>query len=706
MKHNQENEKKKNQNKKLSKDEINSKKNEQRAKKHPFRRLFIFALILFLIAATLYLSFKAYIFKTLSKEMFNNMPSSVFDSNKNVIAQIGVERNRDNINFLDIPDNLKNAYISIEDQRFYSHHGVDIKRTGAAILSYIVKRGSSSFGGSTITQQLVKNITGNDSNSISRKVREWYYALILELNFSKEEILNAYFNIIYTGPNIYGIKEAALYYFNLEPKDLTLAQSAFLAGINHSPNSYNPFSETDKTEKINKRTKTVLKKMFELGYISESEYNDAVQELENGLKFSKGKIETNSKINSYHTDALINEIISDFSKKNYISNDFATNYFYMSGSSIYSTQNTSIQNIVEKECKNKKYIIKSSNSDDTSQAAVVIIDHSNGYVVACTGGLGDKTKSRVFNRATQMKRQTGSSMKPIAVLAPAIDRKLVTNVTVFADEPTTFIDYNGESYSPVDYDPYKGSITLRQATESSQNIPFVKIMQQLTPSVSIDYLKKMGITTLNEKDCNLALALGGLDEGISPLEFAGAYSTIANDGIYIEPTFFTKIETSSSKIILKSKQSKRRAFSEDTASLLKQLLTEPVVGSSGTATYCAISGMDVAAKTGTTNDNYDRWLCGFTPYYTGVCWFGFDLNESINFNGKNPAGLIWSNVMKSIHSNLPNKKFEISSGIVTTKICRASGKVANSSCPDTYTEYFLKGSLPDLCTQHSRVNQN
>ena len=706
MKHNQENEKKKNQNKKLSKDEINSKKNEQRAKKHPFRRLFIFALILFLIAATLYLSFKAYIFKTLSKEMFNNMPSSVFDSNKNVIAQIGVERNRDNINFLDIPDNLKNAYISIEDQRFYSHHGVDIKRTGAAILSYIVKRGSSSFGGSTITQQLVKNITGNDSNSISRKVREWYYALILELNFSKEEILNAYFNIIYTGPNIYGIKEAALYYFNLEPKDLTLAQSAFLAGINHSPNSYNPFSETDKTEKINKRTKTVLKKMFELGYISESEYNDAVQELENGLKFSKGKIETNSKINSYHTDALINEIISDFSKKNYISNDFATNYFYMSGSSIYSTQNTSIQNIVEKECKNKKYIIKSSNSDDTSQAAVVIIDHSNGYVVACTGGLGDKTKSRVFNRATQMKRQTGSSMKPIAVLAPAIDRKLVTNVTVFADEPTTFIDYNGESYSPVDYDPYKGSITLRQATESSQNIPFVKIMQQLTPSVSIDYLKKMGITTLNEKDCNLALALGGLDEGISPLEFAGAYSTIANDGIYIEPTFFTKIETSSSKIILKSKQSKRRAFSEDTASLLKQLLTEPVVGSSGTATYCAISGMDVAAKTGTTNDNYDRWLCGFTPYYTGVCWFGFDLNESINFNGKNPAGLIWSNVMKSIHSNLPNKKFEISSGIITTKICRTSGKVANSSCPDSYTEYFLKGSLPDLCTQHSRVNQN
>ena len=693
---------------KHSNDKKVNKKNKKEPKslKSRFIKFIVIILILFLIVSIGYLAFKAYIFKTLAKEMFNNSTSTVFDSNKNVIAEIGSERNRDNIKLSEMPNNLKNAYIAIEDQRFYKHHGVDIKRTGAAILSYVIRRGSSSFGGSTITQQLVKNLTGDDSNTISRKVKEWFYACVLDCSFSKDDILEAYLNIIYTGPNIYGVKEAALYYFNRDIKDLSLAECAFLAGINNSPNSYNPFSDTDKSEKISKRTKTVLSKMKELGYISENEYNEAVSQVDNGLKFSKGNLQNNSSVYSYHTDGLINEIVSDFSNRKHISQDFATNYFYLSGSSIYSTQNSDIQKVVENECKNKKYVLKSSKNDDYAQAAVVIMDQSNGYVIACSGGLGEKTKSRGFNRATQMKRQTGSSMKPVAVLAPAIEKKLVTNVTVFADEPTTFTDYNGEAYSPIDYDNYKGSITLRQAVESSQNIPFVKLMEQLTPQVSIRYLKKMGITTLNDKDVNLALALGGLDQGISPLEFAGAYSSIANDGIYIEPTFYTKINSHSNETVLISKQKKRRVISKDAAFILKQLLTEPVTGSAGTATYCSISGMDVAAKTGTTNENYDRWLCGFTPYYTAVCWYGFDMNESINFNGKNPAGLIWSSVMKNIHSGLPSKKFEKTDGVVTSIICRASGKVANSSCPNTFTEYFLKGTIPDMCTQHSKSNMN
>lgn len=693
---------------KHSNDKKVNKKNKKEPKslKSRFIKFIVIILILFLIVSIGYLAFKAYIFKTLAKEMFNNSTSTVFDSNKNVIAEIGSERNRDNIKLSEMPNNLKNAYIAIEDQRFYKHHGVDIKRTGAAILSYVIRRGSSSFGGSTITQQLVKNLTGDDSNTISRKVKEWFYACVLDCSFSKDDILEAYLNIIYTGPNIYGVKEAALYYFNRDVKDLNLAECAFLAGINNSPNSYNPFSDTDKSEKISKRTKTVLSKMKELGYISENEYNEAVSQVDNGLKFSKGNLQNNSSVYSYHTDGLINEIVSDFSNRKHISQDFATNYFYLSGSSIYSTQNSDIQKVVENECKNKKYVLKSSKNDDYAQAAVVIMDQSNGYVIACSGGLGEKTKSRGFNRATQMKRQTGSSMKPVAVLAPAIEKKLVTNVTVFADEPTTFTDYNGEAYSPIDYDNYKGSITLRQAVESSQNIPFVKLMEQLTPQVSIRYLKKMGITTLNDKDVNLALALGGLDQGISPLEFAGAYSSIANDGIYIEPTFYTKINSHSNETVLISKQKKRRVISKDAAFILKQLLTEPVTGSAGTATYCSISGIDVAAKTGTTNENYDRWLCGFTPYYTAVCWYGFDMNESINFNGKNPAGLIWSSVMKNIHSELPSKKFEKTDGVVTSTICRDSGKVANSSCPNTFTEYFLKGTVPDMCTQHSGSSMN
>ena len=696
MKHNKE--------KKIKENKENKK--EPSTLKRRFIKFIIFTLILLLLITIGYLIYKAHTFKTLAKEMLYNTTSTVLDSEQKTIAEIGSERNRDNVTLSEIPDNLKNAYISIEDQRFYKHHGVDRKRTTAAVFSYVIRRGSSSFGGSTISQQLVKNLTGNDSNTISRKVKEWFYAWVLDGTFSKDQILEAYLNIIYTGPNIYGVKEAALYYFNCNLDDLSLAQCAFLAGINNSPNSYNPFSDNDKSEKISKRTKTVLNKMLDLKYISKDQYDTAVSEVENGLKFSQGNISGNSSVYSYHTDALISEIISDFSNKKHITQDFATNYFYLSGSKIYSTQNSNIQKTVENECKNKKYILQSANSDDTSQTAMVIMDQSNGYVIACSGGLGEKTKSRGFNRATQMKRQTGSAMKPIAVLAPAIERRLVTNVTVFADEPTTFTDYNGEAYSPIDYDNYKGSITLRQAVESSQNIPFVKLMEQLTPQVSIKYLKKMGITTLNDKDVNLALSLGGLDEGISPLEFAGAYSSIANDGMYIEPTFYTKIDSHSGETILNSKQKKRRVISKDSAYILKQLLTEPVTGSSGTARYCAIPDMDVSAKTGTTNENYDRWLCGFTPYYTAVCWYGFDMNESINFNGKNPAGLIWSSVMKSIHSGLPGKRYEKTNGVVTSTICRDSGKVANSSCPNTFTEYFLKGTVPGMCTQHSGGSSN
>lgn len=226
------------------------------------------------------------------------------------------------------------------------------------------------------------------------------------------------------------------------------------------------------------------------------------------------------------------------------------------------------------------------------------------------------------------------------------------------------------------------------------------MMEQITPGVSIDYLKKMGITTLNEKDENLALALGGLDKGISPLEMAGAYSTIANDGVYIEPTFYTKITSSKGKDILKSKQESRRVFSESVAYVTKKLLTQPVVGANGTATYCAITGMEVAAKTGTTNEDYDRWLCGFTNYYTAVTWFGYDLSEPIRYNGRNPAGIIWSNVMNQIHTKLKNSDFKEVKGVISQKICKKSLKVANSGCADTYTEYFVKGTVPGTCTVH------
>ena len=673
-------------------------KEEKKLRRKKLKRKIILIVIIFiLISLGVVLGVSAYTWKSITKDMFVNKNSVVLDVEGNAIATLGSEQKKMTIPIKEMPQNLIDAYVSIEDERFYSHHGVDIKRTGGAILSYITHFGNSSYGGSTITQQLVKNLTGDSTDSITRKVKEWWKAFLLESYFSKEEILEMYLNVIYVGPNIYGVQTGAKYYFNKDISDLSLAQCAYLAGINNSPNSYNPFTEDDNMDLINKRTSTVLSKMLELGKISEKEYNDALEEIEKGLDFKKGTIKTESSIYSYHTDALISQVISDISKKKDISETFATNYLYMAGLTIHSTQNSDIQDEVEKEFLKEQYLLTSKDGESTSQAAMVIIDHKTGNVLACTGGLGEKEYFRGLNRATQSERQTGSSIKPLAVLVPGIDKKIFTGATIYEDKQKVFED----EYKPGNNDGYLGNITVRRALESSQNIPFVEMMEQITPKTSIEYLEKMGISSLTEKDENLALALGGLDNGITPLEMAGAYATIANDGKYIEPTFYTNITNNEGKIVFKAKQETKKVFSEQVAYVIKELLKQPVEGSYGTATYCEISGIDVAAKTGTTDENYDKWLCGFTPYYTAVTWFGFDQNESIYYNNQNPAGIIWANVMRRVHSGLEKESFEMPSKIAVTTICADTGTVARTGCKNTYIEYFLWGTVPDECTKHS-----
>lgn len=684
---------------KVSKRRGRREKTPEKIKKNKKIRIIVLIILVFIFLATgIHTAISVNNWKNLVQEMSKNENSIVKDTDGKVIAEIGSEKAKNKISSSDIPSNLKNAYVAIEDERFYKHHGVDVKRTSAAVVSYIFHHGSSSFGGSSITQQVVKNLTGDSSNKITRKVKEWGKAVTLETFMSKDEILTLYLNVIYVGPNVYGIETGANYYFNKSVKDLSLEECAFLAGINNSPNSYNPYGDTVNIEKIKTRTKTVLSKMLELKYINESEYNDAIANVDNGLKFKKGKIETDDAIYSYHTDALISQLIDDIAERKKITKTFATNYVNMAGLTIYSTQNSSIQNQMEKEFEKTKYQLASKNGGDPSQSAMVIINHKTGQVVGCVGGLGKKTTSRGLNRATQSIRQTGSCIKPIAVLVPGIAKKEFTGSTIFADEQTIFAD----GYKPENYSKYLGNITVRRALESSQNIPFVEMMEKVGPKTSMKYLEKMGITTLSKKDENLALALGGLDRGISPLQMAGAYATIANDGVYIEPTFYTKAETSGHKTIVEVKQKKKRVFSKEVAYIVKELLTEPVKGNYGTATYCSISGMDVAAKTGTTDDNYDRWLCGFTSYYTGVTWYGYDKNESINYNGKkNPAGILWANIMSRIHSGLQSAKFNKPSGVIKITVCSETGRKANTGCPDTYSEYFLIGTNPTACNKHS-----
>ena len=666
-------------------------------RKKKIKKMIITVIIIVIVILAIILGISAYNWKQITTDMFTNENSVVVDSDGNVIAELVSERKKIKVENEEMPQDLKDAYVAIEDERYYKHHGVDIKRTGSAIINYVIHLGNSSFGGSTITQQLVKNLTGDNSGSISRKVKEWWKAYLLECYFSKEEILDMYLNIIYVGPNIYGVGAGSQYYFSKDVKNLTLAECAFLAGINNSPNSYNPFDdETDNTEKISNRTITVLDKMLELEYITEEEYNTAVSEVKNGLSFQQGTVEASDGIYSYHTDALINEITQDIADKKNITEDFATNYLYLGGLTINSTQNSSIQDETETEFNKRQYNIASREGGDPAQAAMVIIDHKTGQVVSCVGGLGEKDTARGLNRATQSMRQTGSSIKPLAVLAPGIDKKKFTAATIYADVETTF---EGD-YSPVNYDGYLGEITVRRAVESSQNIPFVEMMEEIGVKTSVSYLKDMGITSLTEKDESLSLALGGLDKGITPLEMAAGYATIANDGVYIEPTFYTEITNQTGKTIIKATPESHRVFSEQVAYILKEILTQPVKGANGTATYCAISGMDVAAKTGTTNDDADRWLCGFTNYYAAACWFGYNEKETIIPSTARTAGGIWTAVMREIHKDLEPSKFTVPDDIVTVTICKDSGMTASEKCTNTYQEIFVNGTVPEPCDIH------
>ena len=625
----------------------------------------------------------------------------VVDQNGAVIANLNGDEKRKVITLADMSNYLPKAYVAIEDERYYKHSGVDFKRTAGAIVHTVF--GGSSYGGSTITQQLVKNITKDDESSgiagIFRKVKEWAKAYQVERMISKDQILELYLNILFVGSsNLHGVELGAEYYFNKSAKDLDLAECAFMAGINNSPNSYDPYDESkDNSAKIKKRTLTVLSKMKELGYIqNDDEYNTAVAKVEEGLKFEKGTVGGGTTY-SYHTDAAIEQVINQVMEEKGISRQLAENYVYSSGLTIYSTVNPEIQARLEEEYSKSKYIVTSPSKKQTSQSGMAIVDYKTGNVLGVAGGLGEKNGAG-WNRATQMKKQTGSSIKPLADVAPALEEKVITAATVYNDVKTDF----GGGYTPKnDGDKYRGPINIRQFIETSQNIPALKIMRELTPKKSIEYLEKMGVTSLDEKEDDiLSLAIGGMTDGISPLEMASAYGTIANDGVYITPTFYTKVVDNSGNTVLTPKQETKRAISEQNAYIVKKIVQEPVVGASGTAKYCAISGMDVAAKTGTTDKSYDRWLCGFTPYYAAATWFGYDDSEEVKGFSKNPAGQIWSAVMADIHKNLAGASFTKPNGIVEATVCRTTGCLAATGCTDVYKEIFTSDNMPEKCEGH------
>ena len=714
-------------NSKNAKNTKNSKKDKNGKKKFKYRhpriatciKIFLIVLMLLIIigggilAGTFFGLFGDELKITEDELVIKAENSVVYDKDGNEIASLSSGEKRKVVSLSEMADYLPKAYVAIEDERFYEHSGVDIMRTGYATVTYIIHGGNSSFGGSTITQQLIKNITQEKDNKalagVIRKVKEMAKAIQVEHILSKSQILELYLNTIYIGGNdINGVALGAIYYFDKDVKDLSLAECAFMAGINNAPGSYKPFAEFENDEekekmdtKIKNRTKTVLAKMKELGYITdENEYNQAVAEVDNGLSFKQGEGAKTTVDVSYHTEAAIAQIKEQLMEEKGMSEDLAEVYLYSGGLKIYTTQDSNIQNKVEEVVTSSAYKKQSPSKTQNAMATMTVVDHTTGQVVACGAGTQDelkKTKLGYFNWPKSLKKQTGSSMKPISVIAPGLESGTITASTTFYDGPTEF----GGGYSPKEwYTGYKGLMTMRQAIEISANIPHVKALSLIGVDKAIEFCEKVGITGLGDE--GLSLALGGLDEGASSLQMAMAYAAIANDGLYIEPTFYTKVEDNKGNVVLEAKQETEQVMSKENAFIEKSILTAPVTGANGTATYCKISGMDVAAKTGTTNEDYDRWLCGFTPYYTAAVWYGYEYSEKVVFSG-NPAGKIWDEVMTDIHKDLEGKKFEQPENIVVAAICRKTGKVATGDCSDTYPEMFVKGSVPSKCEGHTKL---
>lgn len=628
------------------------------------------------------------------------------DGEKRVLQSLYDDENRTWVDFEKIPLDMKNAFVAIEDERFFTHPGFDIKRTGGAAINSVIRifdKSRSVYGGSTITQQLVKNLTGEDERSVLRKLQEIYRAVRLERDLSKNEILELYLNTIYLSQRCNGVATASRVYFGKEVSELTLAECASIAGITQYPSLYDPYinPEANKEKQV-----TVLSKMLELGMIDEEEYEAAVEE---ELTFKRGKGASGG-VYSYFVDTVISAVSSDLTEKYGYSEAMAQQMIYTGGLQIKCTLDSEIQDIMEKVYTDESnYATKHG---EMMQSAMVVIEQSTGEIKGIVGGMGEKTGSLIFNHATAL-RQPGSTIKPIAVYAPALEYGVIGSSSVLEDVPTTFTLSDGSTWTPRNSGgSFSGAVSLKTAVARSLNIPAARTLDKLGIEESYEFLeKKLGISSLVEERSTesgvvtdkalAALSLGGLTDGISPIELAGAYAAIANDGVYIEPHIYTEIRDYNGELLFTNRPKTHRAMKTTTSVIMTELLRGVV--SSGTGGGAAFSGTEIAGKTGTTTNDHDRWFAGYTPAYTAVTWVGYDTPTSINVSG-NPAVPLWRSVMSQINYEGKPTSFKsvLSYDDVSYRsVCSVSMLAATDVCEKAGTvisQAVEKGAAPlDKC---------
>ncbi|MGI6028259.1 MAG: transglycosylase domain-containing protein [Candidatus Heteroscillospira sp.] len=544
----------------------------------------------------------------------------------------------------EIPQNLKYAAVAIEDQRFYRHKGVDWYRTVGAFGNMFLSM-RSDFGGSTITQQLIKNVTQEDDITVQRKLLEIFRALELEKNYDKDEILYWYLNVIYLGSGCYGVGAAADQYFGKEVSELSLAECASLIGITNNPSKYSPYADREKNKE---RQETILWEMYDQGYISREEYQSAVDE---ELKFVRSANEASTgQIYSYYVETVINDVLQDLVEQKGISLQSARQLLYSGGYQVYTCLDKDIQNQVDTIYQNMENLPQSWRpSQQQFQSAIVIMDHQTGEIVALSGGTGEKTANFPLNRVDSL-RPPGSSFKPVAVYGPAFDVGLVTQYTLINDAPD--ITLSGTTWYPKNAGGgNRGITTIRQGIISSLNTVAAQVLDKLTLQTSWDYLtQRMGFE-LAESDLNYApLALGQLSNGTTVRNMAQAYTSFANEGVMTYGRTYSKVLDSNGEVVLENTPETVTVFKPNTAANITNILEAAV--SYGTGGNASLGGtMPVAGKTGTTSNDCDRYFVGYTPYYVAAVWTGYDTPEPMRFSG-NPAAQIWKSIMGPIHEGL------------------------------------------------------
>lgn len=654
------------------------------------------------------------------------------------------------VSYKDIPNYMWQAFVAIEDKRFFEHNGVDLFTSVNAVRNFVF--GNEGGGGSTITQQLVKNITGDNQRTVQRKIQEWMRAMKLEKMYDKTEILEMYLNNIYLGQGCTGVQAAAFTYFGKDVSELTLAQCAAIASITQFPTRYDPIQHPENNEV---KRHIVLNYMLEQGYITQAEHDEAYNmDIEINYKGTQGREDDGSSsvietpddgIYSWYTEAAIDEAKDLLVENLDIPEATASKLLYSQGYKIITCMDPVYQKVVTDYYEDMNNFARINDSAIQPESAFCLIDSKTGDVMALAGARGKKTANNILNYATMIQRSPGSSIKPLSVYGPALEYGLISYATVLDDTPVSFGEpiYEGGRLTgwsdsngyPDNYDnKNRGRVTLNYAIENSLNTIAYKVLQILSLDKSFDFVKnKLHIdnfieqqtmvngNSITDKDYS-ALALGGMNYGVSVLEMTAAYQIFANDGVYNKPRIVLKILDSEGNVVVENEAESEIVISEQNASIMTTLLENVVTyGTAAAGITCDIR-MDVAGKTGTTTRDNDRWFIGYTPYCVAGIWFGYSYPQSLaGFSAAvSPAVKAWDEIMTTINdmiiadgnsSGFGLKSFKLAQGVVQATFCKDSGKLMTDACradprgDRSEVGYFTPDTVPtEPCDCHVLVD--